>query len=193
MGLLSSSQQEFILHWGEMSSRWGIKRSVAQIHALLYLSEEPLNAEQITERLDLARSNVSTSLRELQAWGVVRVVHRLGDRRDYFEAVADVWEMFLTILEQRKRREIDPTLDMLRQCLAGYGNSQRRDAFAQRRMEDMLEMLETLIAGYERMRRLSPSTQRKVLKMGDRLGRLLGEAGTFRKKSRALPQKKESS
>ena len=117
MDRLGPSERRFILHWGEMSSRWGINRSVAQIHALLYLSKEPLNAEQLTERLALARSNVSTSLRELQAWGVVRVVHQLGDRRDYFESVADAWQMFLTILEQRKRREIDPILGMLRQCL----------------------------------------------------------------------------
>lgn len=182
MDPLSSSQQEFILHWGEMSSRWGINRSMAQIHALLYLSQEPLNAEQISERLSIARSNVSTSLRELQAWGVVRVAHRLGDRRDYFEAVADAWEMFLTILEQRKRREIDPTLEMLRQCLAGHGAARRGDDFAFQRMQDLLELLETLMAGYERMLRLSPATQRKVLKMGDRLGKMIGEVGTRRKR-----------
>lgn len=173
---LSESQQEFILHWGEMSSRWGINRSVAQIHALLYLSEEPLNAEQIAERLSLARSNVSTSLRELQAWGVVRAAHRIGDRRDYFEAVADAWEMFLTIFEQRKRREIDPTLGMLRQCLDGHGASHRGDDFALQRMQQLLELLETLIAGYEQMKRLSPATQRKVLRMGDRLGKIVGDA-----------------
>jgi DNA-binding transcriptional regulator GbsR (MarR family) len=172
---LSSSEQEFILHWGEMSSRWGINRSVAQIHALLYLSEEPLNAEQITELLSLARSNVSTSLRELQAWGVVRAAHRIGDRRDYFEAVADAWEMFLTILEQRKRREIDPTLGMLRQCLDRHGAAHRGDDFALERMQQLLELLETLIMGYEQMRRLSPATQRKVLRMGDRLGKIVGE------------------
>jgi len=180
----SSPQQEFILHWGEMSSRWGINRSMAQIHALLYLSTEPLNAEQISERLSIARSNVSTSLRELQAWGVVRVVHRLGDRRDYFESVADAWEMFLTILEQRKRREIDPTLEMLRECLTRHGAVHQGDDFALQRMQDLLELLEVLIAGYERMLRLSPATQRKVLKMGDRLGKMFGEIGTGRKGGR---------
>jgi DNA-binding transcriptional regulator GbsR (MarR family) len=169
MESLSSSQREFILHWGEMSSRWGINRSMAQIHALLYLSAEPLNAEQITERLSLARSNVSTSLRELQAWGVVRVAHQLGDRRDYFQAVGDVWEMVLTILDQRKRREIDPTAEMLRACLAQHEAAHGEDAFAIGRMRELLELLQMLDTWYGRMRRLSPSTQRKVLKMGDRL------------------------
>ena len=184
MGPLSSSQQEFILHWGEMSSRWGIKRSVAQIHALLYLSQEPLNAEQISEQLSLARSNVSTSLRELQAWGIIRSAHRFGDRRDYFEAVADAWEMFLTILEQRRRREIDPTLEMLRECLERHDPRRSADAFALRRMRDLLELLETLLAGYERMRQLSPATQRQVLRMGDRLGRIVGEIRPARKRGR---------
>lgn len=165
----TTSQQEFILHWGEMSSRWGINRSIAQIHALLYLSEDPLNAEQITARLSLARSNVSTSLRELQAWGIVRVTHKLGDRRDHFHAVSDVWEMFLTILDQRKRREIDPTVEMLRGCLAQHEAAHGEDAFAIRRMRELLRLLQLLDTWYGRMRRLSPSSQRKVLKMRDKL------------------------
>jgi DNA-binding transcriptional regulator GbsR (MarR family) len=184
MGDLGSTQREFILHWGEMSSRWGINRSVAQIHALLYLSEEPLNAEQVSERLGLARSNVSSSLRELQAWGIVRVVHELGDRRDHFQTVGDVWELFLTILEQRRRREIDPTAEMLRDCLARHGAVHGDDAFALQRMRELLDLLEMLIAWYERMRRLSPGTQRKVLKMGDRLGKIIGEIKPGRKGDR---------
>src|SRR5688500_3272438 len=115
---LSPTTEKFILHWGEMGSRWGINRTVAQSHALLYLSREPLNAEQISEALGVARSNVSTSLRELQAWNIVRVVHVLGDRRDHFESMKDVWEMFRAIIEQRKRRELDPTLALLRECAA---------------------------------------------------------------------------
>jgi DNA-binding transcriptional regulator GbsR (MarR family) len=169
METLSPSQREFILHWGEMSSRWGINRSIAQIHALLYLSEERLNAEQITERLSLARSNVSTSLRELQAWGIVRVTHKMGDRRDYYQAVSDVWEMFLTILDQRKRREIDPTVEMLRKCLAQDEAAHGEDAFAIGRMREMLKLLQMFDTWYGRMRGLSPSTQRKVLKMRDKL------------------------
>ena len=177
MDSLSPSQREFILHWGEMSSRWGINRSVAQIHALLYVTDEPLTAEQLTEQLSLARSNVSTSLRELQAWGVVRVTHRLGDRRDYFQAVADVWEMFQTILEQRKRREIDPTVEMLRECLARHEASHGEETFAHGRMRDLLELLEQLVGLYEQMSRLSPQTQRKVLKMRRKIGKIIGEIG----------------
>src|SRR5881397_2599941 len=120
---LDSLTQKFILHWGEMSTRWGINRTVAQIHALLYISAQPLNAEEIADTLSVARSNVSTSLKELQGWGIVRVVHVLGDRRDHFESLKDVWEMFQIILEQRKRREVDPTLDLLRECVAQAGAS----------------------------------------------------------------------
>ncbi len=180
---LSPAQQQFILHWGEMSSRWGINRSMAQIHALLYLSEEPLNAEQIGEQLSLARSNVSTSLRELQAWGIVRVTHRLGDRRDFFQAVTDVWQLFLTILKERKKREIDPTLEMLRGCLAEQEGADDPDSNTAERMRDLLDMLETLAAGYEQMQRLSPSAQRKVLSMGSRLEKMVGEIQPFKKGS----------
>ena len=178
---LSSAQQQFILHWGEMSSRWGINRSVAQIHALLYLSDEPLDAEQISDQLSLARSNVSTSLRELLAWGVIRVVHRLGDRRDYFEALTDVWQLFLTILEQRRRRELDPTLEMLRQCLAEETGGEPDADHVARRMRDLLDMLETVVAGYEQLSRLTPQTQRKVLAMGSRLEKVVGEVKSFRR------------
>src|SRR5215207_3916088 len=115
---LTPIQQKFILHWGEMGAKWGINRTVAQIHALLFLSARPLNAEEIAGTLGVARSNVSNSLRELQGWGIVKVTHILGDRRDHFESMKDVWEMFRIILEERKRREIDPTLEVLRQCVA---------------------------------------------------------------------------
>src|SRR6058998_2519232 len=114
---LTPVMQKFILHWGEMGTRWGINRTVSQIHALLYLSPRPLHAEEIAETLSVARSNVSTSLRELQSWGIVRVVHVMGDRRDHFESMKDIWEMFQVILEQRKRREVDPTLEVLRSCV----------------------------------------------------------------------------
>src|SRR5260221_1800781 len=116
---LTPIQQKFILHWGEMGTRWGINRTVAQIHALLYISPKPLNAEEIAETLAVARSNVSTSLKELQGWGIVKMVHVLGDKRDHFESMKDVWELFRVVLDERKRREIDPTLAMLRECIAG--------------------------------------------------------------------------
>src|SRR3954464_2408665 len=114
MTKLSPVQQKFVLHWGEMGTRWGINRTVAQIHALLFLSEKPLNAEEIAETLGVARSNVSNSLKELQGWGIVRLLHVMGDRRDHFESMKDIWEMFRTILDERKKRETDPTLQLLR-------------------------------------------------------------------------------
>src|SRR5205809_3960720 len=107
---LSPVQQKFVLHWGEMGTRWGINRTVAQIHALLYISPKPLNAEEIAETLGVARSNVSTSLWELQGWGIVRTVLVLGDRRDHYESIKEVWELFRVVLDERKRREVDPTL-----------------------------------------------------------------------------------
>ncbi len=169
---LSPVARQFILHWGEMSSRWGINRSMAQIHALLYLSTEPLNAEQISETLALARSNVSTSLRELQAWGIVKVVHLLGDRRDFFETMKDPWKMLLTILEQRRRREIDPTIAMLRECIDQAESSGDADEHARQRMLELLELLETLTDWYEQVGRLSPSVQKKVLEMGGKIHHL---------------------
>src|SRR5688572_27218355 len=107
---LTPTMQKFILHWGEMGWRWGINRSVAQVHALLMLSPKPMPADEICETLNVARSNVSTSLKELQGWGLIRVVHEFGDRREHFETLKDVWEMFLIILRERKKRELDPTL-----------------------------------------------------------------------------------
>lgn len=183
MSPTSPSQQQFILHWGEMSSRWGINRSMAQIHALLYLSEEPLNAEQISEELSIARSNVSNSLRELRAWGVVRAVHKLGDRRECFQAVSDVWDMFLTILEQRKRREIDPTVETLRECVAEEAETHGEEAFALKRMQSMLDLLELLDRWYDQMRSLSPTAQRQVLKMGRKLTKIVGEIRPGERKS----------
>lgn len=109
---LTRVAREFILHWGEMSSRWGLNRTVAQVHALLYLSVDPLTAEDIAEALSVARSNVSTSLRELQNWKLVRATHHMGDRREFFLS-QDVWQLFLTVVEQRVVREIDPTIAAL--------------------------------------------------------------------------------
>ena len=135
--------QHFILHWGEMGTKWGINRTVAQIHALLFLSEEPLNAEQICENLGVARSNVSNSLRELQNWGIAKTVHLPGDRRDHFETIADVYELFRIIAAERKRREIDPTLANLRSC-ADEAGQMKGDSheYAKKRLEDLLGFFE---------------------------------------------------
>jgi len=118
MPQLTLTMQRFILHWGEMGSTWGINRTVAQIYAILYLFPDPLTAEDISETLSLARSTVSAGLHELQSWGIIRTVHILGDRRDHFETMSDVWDMFRVILRERKRREIDPTLEVLRESVS---------------------------------------------------------------------------
>src|ERR1043166_9155528 len=115
---LSPAQQKFVLHWGEMGTRWGINRTVAQIHALLYISPKPLPADEICETLSVARSNVSSGVKELQSWGVAKIVHVMGDRRDHFASLKDVWHMFEIVLDERKRREIDPTLKILRESVA---------------------------------------------------------------------------
>ncbi|MBZ5566039.1 MAG: MarR family transcriptional regulator [Acidobacteriia bacterium] len=170
---LSPVMTKFILHWGEMGTRWGINRTVAQVHALLYLSPQPLNAEEIAETLAVARSNVSTSLRELLSWGVVKPVHLLGDRREHFEAMKDVWEMARVILDTRKRREIDPTVSVLRECAAELKDAEPSDAHMRQRLLDMLALLETLTALYDEMQRLPKGTVRGVARLRGKLRRVL--------------------
>src|SRR5436190_23990543 len=135
--------QKFILHWGEMGTRWGINRTVAQIHALLYLSPKPLTAEEIADLLGVARSNVSNSLKELQGWGIVKVVHIMGDRRDHFESMKDVWELFRQVLDERKRREVDPTLTILRDCVIEADKAGPEEKYAKQRLADLLDFFET--------------------------------------------------
>lgn len=160
MPKLSPVAEKYILHWGEMGTRWGVNRTVAQIHALLYLSPNPLHAEDISSTLSVARSNVSTSLHELQSWGLVRVVHLLGDRRDHFESMHDVWEMFHVILEERKRREIDPTLQILRSCVADLDAAKKPDKHQRERLASMLEFFEGMTSLYGEAQRLPPHTLR---------------------------------
>lgn len=174
---LSPTAQKFVLHWGEMGTRWGVNRTVAQIHALLYLSERPLTADDIVETLGVARSNVSNSLKELQSWNLVRVSHVLGDRRDRFQALQDVWEIFRVILEERKRREIDPTLSVLRECAIEGEQDQYLDAATLARMQVVLDFLEMLSASYQDYRRLPPQTLQRFLKMGGKVARFLGPNG----------------
>src|ERR1700730_10311058 len=138
---VTTGAQKFILHWGEMGTRWGINRTVAQVHALLFLSPRPVPADEISSTLGVARSNVSTSLRELQGWRIVRVVHVLGDRRDHFESIKDVWEIFRIVSEERKRREIDPTLKAISECVAELQATPQGDAYTRERLETMLEFL----------------------------------------------------
>lgn len=170
-------QEKFILHWGEMGARWGINRTVAQIHALLYVSPEPLHAEEIAETLGVARSNVSNSIRELQGWGIVKIVHRMGDRRDHFETLSDVWEMFRIVLDERKKREIDPTLGMLRECLAELEREKNRDQHTEERMKALREFFETTSGWYEQVRRLPTPALVKFMRMGDKALKLAGLGG----------------
>ncbi len=174
MTTLTSVTRKFILHWGEMGTRWGVNRTVAQVHALLYLSPEALNAEEISKTLSVARSNVSTSLRELESWGIVRAVHRLGDRREHYEAMKDVWEMARVICEERRRREIDPTLAMLRECLAELDKSKPADPPVRQRVLEMLSFVEVLTSLYEEVHRLPPSAVRNLVKASGKVRKLLG-------------------
>jgi DNA-binding transcriptional regulator GbsR (MarR family) len=171
---LTPIQQQFILHWGEMGARWGINRTVAQVHALLHLSAAPVSADTIADSLGVARSNVSTSLRELQGWGIVRAVHVLGDRRVHFESTTDVWELFRTIVDQRKRREIDPTLDMLRKAIEELDRSKSTDKFTRDRLQELLEFFETMTELYDEVRNLPPTAIRSVARMRGKVRKLLG-------------------
>ena len=168
---LSPRAEKFVLHWGEMGTRWGINRTVAQIHALLYLSPKPLNAEEISDTLAVARSNVSNSLRELQNWGLAKIVHVLGDRRDHFETLKDVWAMFQIILRERKRREVDPSLALLRGALTEKPVDET-DKYTQQRMTALLDFFETTSACYDQLGELSPGTLKQLAGMARKLGGL---------------------
>lgn len=172
---LSGIQKRFILHWGEMGTKWGINRTVAQVHALLFLSPQPLDAEEITETLAVARSNVSGSLRELQGWGVVKLVHVMNDRRDHFESMKDPWEMFRVVLDERKRREIDPTLAMLRETVAEMKNGGDKDRITFERLGAMCEFFETTTGWYETIRKWPTATLIRFFRLGDKLLKAVGK------------------
>ncbi len=163
---MSPAVQKYVLHWGEMGTRWGTNRTVAQIQALLYLSPEPLRADEIVDLLSVARSNVSTSIRELQSYNLVKMTHILGDRRDYFESLHDVWDLFRVIIEQRKQRELNPTLSMLRKCAAEIEAEPDTDRTTKERVKNMLRFVETTSEWYEKIREMPTPTLQKVMKMG---------------------------
>jgi DNA-binding transcriptional regulator GbsR (MarR family) len=171
---LTPVMEKYILHWGEMGTRWGVNRTVAQIHALLYLSPEAMNAEQITETLGVARSNVSTSIKELQAWKLIKVVHMLGDRRDHFETMKDPWELFYTIMEGRKQRELDPTLSVLRECVLESNEDSQTPTDVKKRMKDVLQFMETLDTWHDQIKVLPKSTLQKLIKLGAKVQGFLG-------------------
>jgi DNA-binding transcriptional regulator GbsR (MarR family) len=171
---LTAIMERYVLHWGEMGQRWGVNRSVAQIHALLYLASEPITAEEIADTLGLARSNVSTSLKELQGWGLVSLTHLMGDRRDHFEAKKDPWELLLTITEERKRREIDPTLALLRECVNEF--DPKTEPFARQKIKTTLDFLELLNRWHDEMKGVPVPLLVTLLRMGGKVQKFLRKA-----------------
>jgi DNA-binding transcriptional regulator GbsR (MarR family) len=163
----------FVLHWGEMGSVWGVNRSVGQIHGLLYLSDRPLAAEEIAEQLGLARSNVSNSLKELQGWNLVRRVHVMGDRRDFFAAETDLWEMVTRIAEGRKQREVDPTIVLLQGCMGDAAQDKALTPTAKERLAAMLGFL-TMIDTWSRdIKRVPTSKLAAIMKLGGAIARFV--------------------
>jgi DNA-binding transcriptional regulator GbsR (MarR family) len=188
---LTPLAQKFILHFGEMGSRWGINRTVGQMYALLYVLGKPLNADEIAEHLQFSRSNVSMGLKELQSWRLVKLLHQPGDRREYFEPPKDVWDIFKALLEERRRREVEPTLSMLRDALLETPSTEA-DIVAQQRMREMYDLIELSSSWFDDVQRLSPETLTSLMKMGSTVGKLLdvGDTvrGTFRKNKDKKPE-----
>ena len=173
---LSDAAREFVLHWGEMGSRWGVNRTVAQVHALLYLSVEPLTAEDVAEALSVARSNVSTSLRELQNWELVQVTQQMGDRRDYFSTSQDVWQLFRTVLQQRVEREIEPTIAALGKLVTEARAEKQPEVTA--RIANMHTFLQEMHGWYQQMAKLPPNTLRSLMSVGTGVTRWLPQLRT---------------
>ena len=172
MTTLSPLVRSFVAHFGEMGSRWGINRTVGQIYALIFVSPAPLNADEIAEKLEFSRSNVSMGLKELQAWRLVKLRHLPGDRREYFEAPSDAWEIFRTLAEERRRREIEPTLSMLRNALLEEPASEE-DRVALERMRGMHDLIELTTRWFDDVQRMDQATLAKLMKMGAKVQRLL--------------------
>ena len=171
---LNPTIHKLVVHWGEMGTRWGVSRTVAQIHALLYFSPKPLTADEIVDTLGVARSHVSNSLKELQSWGVVKGVHLLGDRREYFQSIKDVWAMFEILLDERKRREVDPILKVLRETSAQIDSGTPVDSQTKERLGEMLEFFELMDGWFGEIRRLPLPARIKLVKLGGSIGKWLG-------------------
>ncbi len=179
MSTLSPLVRGFVSHFGEMGSRWGINRTVGQIYALIYLSPRPVNADEIAEALEFSRSKVSMGLKELQAWRLVRMQHQPGDRREYFDAPTDPWEIFRTLAEERRRREVEPTLTMLRNALLEPAGTDE-DRIAQERMQGMHDLIELLLTWHNEVNRMDPATLASLMKMGAKVGKLLDYASKLK-------------
>lgn len=163
---------EFIMHFGEMGNAWGINRTVGQIYALLYITPRALNADEIADLTKFSRSNVSMGLKELQSWGLIQLKHQVGDRKEYFRTPADVWEIFRTLAIQRKKREIDPTLSMLRTCLLENPTSEQ-EKHAQKKIKEMHDFMETMSSWFEDVNKMNPATLMKIMKMGSTIQNIL--------------------
>ena len=162
----------FVLHFGEMGSRWGINRTVGQIYAVLFVAERPLCADDIVDRLGVSRSNVSMGLKELQAWNLVRLRHVPNDRRDYFSTPDDVWAIVRILVEERKKREVDPTLSMLRELLMQTPHDEA-ERHAQERMRSMHELIELLTTWYADVQRLETERLVQLLTLGSKVVKVL--------------------
>jgi DNA-binding transcriptional regulator GbsR (MarR family) len=184
MPALSPLVRSFVSHFGEMGSRWGINRTVGQIYALIFVAPQPLNADDIAEALEFSRSNVSMGLKELQAWRLVNLRHLPGDRREYFDAPSDAWDIFRTLAEERRRREIEPTLSMLRSALLETPRGEE-DRIAQQRMKGMHDLIELMTTWFDDIQHLEPRTLMQLMKMGTKVQRLLELTG--RAKAKAKP------
>ncbi len=169
---LPSLSRQFVAHFGEMGSKWGINRTVGQIYALIFISQRALNADEIADMLEFSRSNVSMGLKELQAWRLVQLRHQPGDRREYFEAPADVWEIFRVLAEERRRREIEPTLSMLRMALLEEPKSDA-ERHAQHRMREMHDLIDRLMKWFDDVQRLAPETAMQLMGMGATVTKVL--------------------
>ena len=179
MPTLSPLVRSFVAHFGEMGSRWGINRTVGQIYALIFVSIRPLNADEIGEQLEFSRSNVSMGLKELQSWRLVNLRHLPGDRREYFEAPSDTWEIFRTLAEERRRREIEPTLSMLRNALLETATTDE-DRVALERMREMHDLIELTTTWFDDVQRMDRQTLSKLMKLGSKVQKVLQFTGRAR-------------
>jgi DNA-binding transcriptional regulator GbsR (MarR family) len=179
MSQLSPLVSAFVGHFGEMGSRWGINRTVGQMYALIFVAPAPVHADEIAEKLEFSRSNVSMGLKELQAWRLVKLRHFPGDRREYFEAPSDAWEIFQTLAAERRRREIEPTLSMLRNALLEHPTTEA-DRVAQERMRGMHDLIELMTTWFDDVQRLDQQTLSQLMKMGAKVQRLLEFSGKLK-------------
>ncbi len=168
----STLTESFVAHFGEMGSRWGINRSVGQVYALLFVTQRPLHADEIGDTLGMSRSNVSMSLKELQAWQIVKMERVQGDRHEYFTTLGSVWDIFRAVAAERRRREIEPTLSMLRQALLMSSESET-DKYAQQRMQEMYDLAEMANNWFDELQRMSPDSMRRLMSLGSKIAKLL--------------------